>query len=109
MHIITRRHLVEAGQGNAELANDLESWYRIAKSAQWYNFVEVRQSFPSADCVDDYVFFNIRHNRYRLVAIIHYSREAEEGRIAEGRVFIRAVLTHKEYDDTKNWDKGVPL
>jgi mRNA interferase HigB len=100
--------LVEASEGNAELAKDLESWYRIAKSAQWHDFLEVRQSFPCADSVDDYVIFNIRGNRYRLVTIVHYSRNAEEGRTAEGRVFVRAVLTHKEYDDPKNWDKGVP-
>jgi len=50
--------------------------------------------------------FNIRRNRYRLVTIIHYSRQ-KGGRITEGHVYIRSLLTHKQYDDRKNWDKGV--
>lgn len=107
MHIISRRQLVEAGGGDADLANDLQSWYKIAKRAQWFNFVDVKQSFPSTDLVDGRVVFNIRHNRFRLVTIIHYSRRAEDERIAEGRVFIRAVLTHRQYDNPEHWDKGV--
>jgi mRNA interferase HigB len=108
VHVITRRNLRDAGQADAELAKDLESWYRIAKNAQWHQFLEVRQSFPSADSVGDYVVFNIRQNRFRLITIIHYSRGTKDGRTAEGRVFIRSVLTHQEYDNPKNWDKGVP-
>ena len=88
MYVLTRRHLAEAGQTDAEPAKDLESWYRIAKSAQWHDFLEIRQSFPSADSVGDYVIFNIRHNRFRLITKIHYSRETTEGRTAEGRVSI---------------------
>jgi len=42
----------------------------------------------------------------RLVTIIHYSRQ-KGGRITEGHVYIRSLLTHKQYDDRKNWDKGV--
>lgn len=108
MHVLTRRVLLEAGDKDAELAKDLDAWYRIAKAAQWHNLVELRESFPSADSVGDYVVFDIRNNRFRLITIVHYSRKVEEGRTAEGRIFVRSVLTHKEYDNPKNWDKGVP-
>jgi mRNA interferase HigB len=63
--------------------------------------------FKDADAVKEYVTFNIRQNRYRLVTIIHYSRE-KGGRPTEGHVYIRSFLTHKQYDDPANWDKGIP-
>lgn len=52
-----------------------------------------------------YVVFNIRHNRYRLLTMIHYSRE-KEGRITEGHIYLRSFLTHKQYETKANWNKG---
>jgi len=54
-----------------------------------------RGSFNDADDVDGRVIFNIRQNRYRLVTIIHYSRE-KDGRITEGHIYVRSFLTHNE-------------
>lgn len=34
--------------------------------------------FKDADCVNGYVIFNIRRNRYRLVTVIQYAKTAEE-------------------------------
>ena len=45
--------------------------------------------FPSADKVGKLTVFNIGGNRVRLIAAIHYNRR---------KVYIRAVLTHEEYD-----------
>src|SRR5664279_6500883 len=64
------------------------------------------RSSKDADNVERYVIFNIRQNRYRLVTIIHYSRE-KEGRTTEGHIYIRSFLTHKQYDKRANWDKGI--
>ena len=63
--------------------------------------------FKDADAVEEYVVFNIRRNRYRLVTIIHYSRLRDE-RLTEGHVYVRSFLTHKEYDNPAKWDQGVP-
>ena len=68
--------------------------------------VDVRQVFKHADAVREYVIFNIRGNRYRLVTIIHYSRQ-KDNRITEGHIYIRSFLTHRQYDNPANWDKGV--
>jgi mRNA interferase HigB len=106
MHIVTRKHLVEAGEQYPEVAREIGAWYRIASEARWRNFFEVRQIFKDADDVDGYVIFNIRHNRYRLVTIIHYARE-KDGRITQGHIYIRSFLTHRQYDNRANWDKGV--
>jgi mRNA interferase HigB len=64
----------------------------------------VRQVYSDADADDGYVVFNIRHGRYRLVTIDHYSRE-KENRLTEGHIYVRSFLTHKLYDDKRKWDK----
>ncbi len=48
--------------------------------------------FPHADQVGGLTVFNIGGNKARLVAAIHYNRR---------KVYIRAVLTHAEYDAGK--------
>jgi mRNA interferase HigB len=106
MHIVTAKHLNEAAQQYPDAAHEIQAWHKIAKDARWRNFTEVRQVFKDADDVDGYVIFNIRHNRYRLVTVIHYSRE-KESRITEGHIYIRSFLTHKQYNNRANWNKGV--
>lgn len=89
MHIITHRRIVAAQQAHPQSASALELWYRLCKKADWRNFAELRALFPSTDKVGDLFVFDIGGNKLRLIAAIHfYTRQ----------VFIRAVLTHKEYD-----------
>jgi len=106
MHVVTRKHLTEAERQYPDAAREIRAWNKVAGDARWQNFLEVRQVFQDADAVDGYVAFNVRGNRYRLMTIIHYSRE-RDGRITEGHIYIRSFLTHKEYDNRANWDKGV--
>ncbi|MDE6696037.1 MAG: type II toxin-antitoxin system HigB family toxin [Muribaculaceae bacterium] len=52
------------------------------------------KSFPSADYVgNQHYVFNIRGNRYRLIVVVKFTI---------GRVFIRFVGTHEEYDRIKD-------
>jgi mRNA interferase HigB len=53
------------------------------------NFAAVRKSFPSADQVEKWTVFNVGGNNYRVIASIHFNR---------GKLYIRHVLTHAEYD-----------
>ena len=78
---------------DAEAALDV--WYRIAKSAVWKNLMDVRRVYPHADAVGNWTVFNIRGNRYRLIAEIGYGTRI---------VFIRHILTHSEYGED-NWKK----
>jgi mRNA interferase HigB len=107
MHIITEKHLNRAVTQYPDAAKEIAVWGKIVKAARWRSFMEVRQTFKDADSVKGYAIFNIRRNRYRLVTIVHYSRE-KDGRHTEGHVYIRSFLTHKDYGDPANWDKGVP-
>ncbi|MBI3270723.1 MAG: type II toxin-antitoxin system HigB family toxin [Planctomycetes bacterium] len=52
----------------------------------------MRRAFPSADQVGQCTVFNIGGNKYRLIVVIHFNR---------GKVFVRHVLTHPDYDRGK--------
>jgi mRNA interferase HigB len=104
VHIVTLRHLSQAMQDYPDAANEIKAWKTVVKSARWHNFEEVRQQFKDADDVDGYVIFDIRHNRYRLISVIHYAKSSKH-LDTEGHVYIRSFLTHKEYNNPKNWDR----
>jgi mRNA interferase HigB len=89
MHIITHRRIVAAQQAHPQSASTLDQWYRLCKKADWRNFAELLALFSGADKVGDMFVFDIGGNKLRLIAAIHFNAR---------RVFIRAVLTHKEYD-----------
>jgi mRNA interferase HigB len=101
MHVITRKHLIEAERRYPDAAGEIRAWFRVAQEARWRSFIELRNTIKDADDVDGYVIFNVRHNRYRLVTVIHYSR-LREGRMTQGHIYIRAFLTHREYDSRAN-------
>jgi len=104
MVIVTPKHLDRAAAKYKDAANELAAWEAIVLAVRWRNFAEVRATFPDADAVDGYVIFNIRHNRYRLITVIHYAKDLAD-RQTQGHIYIRSVLTHKEYDNRANWDK----
>lgn len=89
VHVISRKKLLEAAREHVDLGSSLDAWFRVAKRARWRSLDEIRLSFPSADSVEKYTVFNIKGNRYRLITEINYR---------SGRIFVRHVLTHAEYD-----------
>ncbi len=95
MHIIARSRIAEFWENHPNAETSLRLWYKLVSLAQWQNFVELRQVFPSADQVGNLTVFNIGGNNYRLIALVDYKYQ---------KVFIRHVLTHAEYDkeDWKN-------
>ena len=83
VYIVTRKHLSEAIEKYPDAANEIAAWVGIVEAVRWRNFAEVRTMFKDADNVDDYVIFNIRHNRYRLVTS-HPLCKDDQGK-ADGR------------------------
>ena len=83
--------------GHEDAEGPLRAWYTHVNSrtVSWQAWGDVKSSFPSASIVGDCIVFNIGGNKYRLIAVIHYDYP---------RIFVRHVLTHKEYDrgDWKN-------
>jgi mRNA interferase HigB len=94
------------GPDHAEAEVPLRAWYRTVKQANWENFTDVKATYSTADQVKKSrkMVFDIGGNKYRLIAVIDYERH---------KVFVRAVLDHKDYDkgtwkkDTfgDDWDK----
>ena len=82
----------------------IQAWTTIVEAVRWRNFDDVRSMFKDADLVDGYMIFNIRHNRYRLVTVIHHAKTIDQ-RQTQGHVYIPSFLTHKEYDNRGNWDR----
>jgi mRNA interferase HigB len=96
MHIISKKKLRDFWDHYAKAKSPLEAWYQIVKRAEWENFADVRKTFKTADLVGRFVVFDIGGNKYRLIAVIHFNR---------GKLFVRHVLTHAEYDEGK-WKDG---
>ena len=95
MHIISFRKLKQFWFNHPNAEVSLRFWYKIAKKHRWQCFNDVCQSFSSVDKIKNLVVFNIGGNKFRLITYIDYER---------GKVFIREVLTHAEYDKD-DWKK----
>jgi len=89
MHVISRKALVVFWERYPDSKEPLLRWYKIVGKSEFTSFESLRAIFPSADKVNDWIVFNIGGNKYRLIASIHFNRS---------RLYIRHVLTHKEYD-----------
>jgi len=89
MHVISRKALRQFWGRHPESKSSLLHWYQAMTKHDFHNFNEIRATFPTADKVDDFIVFNISGNKYRLITSIHFNR---------GKVYIRYVLTHSEYD-----------
>ncbi len=89
MHVISRKALRQFWEQYPDSKTALSRWFKAMQCTEFGNFSELRATFPTADKVDDWIMFNIGGNKYRLVTSIHFNR---------GKVYIRHVLTHPEYD-----------
>jgi len=94
MRIIKTSMLREFWQSHRQAEASLRTWVQQTRASEWSNFVQVRKTIPGADLVKvasgrSVVVFNIAHNRYRLIAAIHYNTRI---------VYTLMILTHKEYD-----------
>ena len=88
-------HLLLKGK-SSDVAEEVASWFKTAAAAHWDSIQDVRQSFPDADQVGEALVFNIRGNRYRLIATVFYPART---------IYLKAQLTHNEYDreEWKRW------
>lgn len=74
-------------------AGPVLEWYGKVKEAEWKNFADLRNMFPSADYVgNDLYVFNLGGRKYRLIARIFFSVRT---------IYVRFIGTHEEYDKVK--------
>ena len=90
MHVITRKRLIEFAERYPAARRPLLAWFSIMRRARFSKPAELLAVFGSADFVGGMrVIFDIAGNNYRLIADVNYKK---------GRIYVRAVLTHAEYD-----------
>jgi len=92
VNTISRRKIREFVRLHPDSEFSLSAWFKIARKAEWRSLAAVRKVYPQADVVGKFTVFNIRGNRYRLIAEINYQFQ---------QVLIREILTHREYDREK--------
>ncbi len=90
MRIISRRRLVEFWTLHPDAEQPLRAWYTEASKASWRSPADIKAIYRSVSILpNNRVVFNLKGNTYRLVVIVEY---------AQGKMFIRFIGTHAEYD-----------
>ena len=89
MHVVSRKAIRLFAESHPDARVPLDRWYRVARRADWRSFADVKLSFNTADFVASRVVFDIGGNKVRLVAEINFRKKV---------LFIRDILTHKEYE-----------
>jgi mRNA interferase HigB len=97
VHVIAKAALLAFSAKHPDAKAPLLAWHRTMESEVFADFGDLRKTFAIADYVDGMTVFNIGGNKFRLIAAIHYRRR---------KVYVRAVLTHSEYDRAQWKRKG---
>ncbi|MHB8079763.1 MAG: type II toxin-antitoxin system HigB family toxin [Candidatus Krumholzibacteriia bacterium] len=93
MRVVGRELLVAFSTAHADSAEALRSWLREVETTDWAHPGQLKARYPSASLLSgNRVVFNIRGNRYRLLAIVAFGARV---------VRIAWVGTHAEYDRHK--------
>ncbi len=90
MVIIAKAALTSFAEKHPDALVALLNWYDVSSQAQWNSLASLKNTFNSVDYVgNDRYVFNIKGNKYRLVAMIHFNIRT---------VYVKFVGTHAEYD-----------
>ncbi len=92
MRIISEKAITEFWEIYPESESSMKDWISKIRDADWQTFSDIKQTFNTADNYKRCVVFNVGGNNYRVIGIVEYQKHL---------VFIRAILTHKEYDKDK--------
>lgn len=90
MRVISRKVLTEFIDRHPAASSSLLAWYRLAVKCQADDLTGLRKTFNTVDYVPaQYYVFDVGGNNFRVIAAIHFNRQM---------LFVRHVLTHKQYD-----------
>lgn len=92
MRVISNKALTDFSTIHPAAHAPLQGWRKIVESRTFASFADIKTSFNATDKVADYYVFDIGGNKYRIVTAIHFDYQ---------KLYIRHVLTHKEYDKWK--------
>ncbi|MDP3650918.1 MAG: type II toxin-antitoxin system HigB family toxin [Rhodoferax sp.] len=89
MKLISNKALREFAELHPDADTPLQDFRRLVESGTYTTFAQLKATFASVDKVGSRYVFNIGGNKYRLIAAIAFQA---------GLVWVKAVLTHREYD-----------
>jgi mRNA interferase HigB len=90
MNVIAQSALQDFWARHPDSQEALKVWYKLLSNRDFADFIELKQTFSSADFVhSDYVIFEIKGNKYRVITRINFAYKT---------VWIKHVFTHAEYD-----------
>ncbi|MGD9739613.1 MAG: type II toxin-antitoxin system HigB family toxin [Bauldia sp.] len=90
MHVVKKKTLQDFWRRHPAAETPLRAWLKDASVARWRTPHDIKAYARTADLVgDNRVVFNIGGNKFRLVVLCLLSK---------GRLYIRFVGTHAEYD-----------
>jgi mRNA interferase HigB len=89
VHVVSHKTIRTFCGAHPQARSTMDRWYRVAKRAAWSSFADVKQSFNTVDFVTPYFVFDFGGNKYRLISEMNFTRKV---------LFIRGIMTHKEYE-----------
>jgi mRNA interferase HigB len=90
MHIISLKAVRSFWAIHTDAEQPMRKWHGIDEKTDFVSFIHLRETFSSADYVRPYTIFNAGGNNYRIITVVRYR---------DHKIFIRWVLTHREYDE----------
>lgn len=88
--IFAKSTLKEFWDKHPESEQYLKTWYDTVRSSDWRSPNDVKKTYANASVLkDNRIIFNIKGNKYRLVAKFNFDKQW---------VFIRFIGTHEAYD-----------
>lgn len=92
MRVISNKALTNFSRIHPAADTPLQVWRKIIEARSYVNFADVKTAFNAIDKVGNFYVFDIVGNKYRIIAAIHFDYQ---------KLYVRHVLTHKEYDKWK--------
>lgn len=89
MRLISNRALRAFIAERPQAEAPLQGWRRVIEKNHFAHWAELKAAFNTVDKVGDLAVFDIGGNKYRLIAYIRFVAQV---------VYIKAVLTHQDYD-----------
>jgi mRNA interferase HigB len=90
VRIIARKTLKDFWEKHPDAEQPLKVWHAEALHSAWGLPKDIKARYPAASFLaGNRVVFNIKGNKYRLITHVRYDL---------GRVYIRFIGTHAEYD-----------
>ncbi len=92
MRVISNKRLVEFAGVHPEASVPLQIWRKTMEAGRFANFAALKRSFNATDRVGGFYVFDIGGNKFRLIAAVHFNTQM---------LYVRPVVTHKEYEKWK--------